>query len=364
MADLADIVARLTAGLHAAGLPVGPDRAERFARAVTIAQPRTLAQLRACARVTLSVNHDDGGLVDRVFAAVFEGFVDPADSRGSGPSLVDSTGAFEASFSAGGRSTQGHEVPLATAGSDTERLNHRDFSDLSADELLLLADAMARLRLATPVRRSRRTRVGAGSRVDLRATLRLAHRNAGEALSLVRQRRRDRTRRLVVLCDISGSMAPYGRALLQLLYCAKRASHAEIFTFATQLTRLTPALGTSPLRVLAEASAAAPDWSGGTRIGAALQEFLDRYGRRGMARGAVILIISDGWETGTPDTLEDAMRRLKLLAHRIVWANPRTQSPRYRPLVGGMAAAWPYCDAVVSAHSLDTLDELLSCIRA
>jgi uncharacterized protein with von Willebrand factor type A (vWA) domain len=364
VADLADIVARLTAGLHTAGLPVGPDRAERFTRAVTVAQPRTLAQLRACARVTLSVNHDDGGLVDQVFAAVFEGLVDPADSRGSGPSLVDSATASAASFSTGGRSRDGRETPVATVGSDAERLSHRDFGDLSPDELLMLATAMARLRVATPVRRSRRTRRGVGSRVDLRATLRLAHRSAGEALGLVRQRRRDRTRRLVVLCDISGSMAPYARALLQLLYCAKRACRAEIFTFATQLTRLTTALGSSPARALAEASAAAPDWSSGTRIGAAIQEFLDRYGRRGMARGAVILIISDGWETGTPTALEDAMRRLKLLAYRIVWANPRTQSARYQPLVGGMAAAWPYCDAVVSAHSLDTLDELLSCIRA
>lgn len=175
---------------------------------------------------------------------------------------------------------------------------------------------------------------------------------------------RKRARRLVVLCDISGSMEPYARALLQLLYCARRGSRAEIFTFATQLTRLTPALAGSPTRALAEASAAAPDWSGGTRIGAALQAFLQRFGRRGMARGAVVLIISDGWETGSPEVLAHSMQRLALLAHRIVWANPRTQSPRYQPLVGGMAAAWPYCDAIVSAHSLDAIDGLLNALSA
>ena len=115
-----------------------------------------------------------------------------------------------------------------------------------------------------------------------------------------------------------------------------------MFVFATQLTRLTPVLARSlPGPALAQAGTAAPDWSGGTRIGAAVTEFLDRYGRRGMARGAVVLIISDGWETGDPAELGAAMARLSRLAYRIVWVNPRTQSPRYRPLVGGMAAAWP-----------------------
>ena len=116
--------------------------------------------------------------------------------------------------------------------------------------------------------------------------------------------------------------------------------------------------------MLAKAGEAAPDWSGGTRIGAAIKEFNDRYGARGMARGAVVLIISDGWETGEPGLLGVQMARLSRIAHRIVWANPRTQSPRYRPEVGGMAAAWPYCDAVVSAHNLDALDDLLAALHA
>ena len=120
----------------------------------------------------------------------------------------------------------------------------------------------------------------------------------------------------------------------------------------------------SPDTMLARAGAAAPDWSGGTRIGAAVKEFNDRYGSRGMARGAIVLIISDGWETGDPALLGAQMARLHRVAHRIVWANPRTQSPRYRPEVGGMAAAWPYCDAVVSAHNLDALDDLLAALHA
>jgi len=134
--------------------------------------------------------------------------------------------------------------------------------------------------------------------------------------------------------------------------------------FAARMTRLTPALDAGPhATLLAKAGEAAPDWSGGTRIGAALKEFNDRYGCRGMARGAVVLIISDGWETGDPELLGAQMARLSRVAHRIVWANPRTQSPRYRPEVGGMAAAWPYCDAVVSAHNLDALDDLLGALQ-
>ncbi|MCL2581637.1 MAG: VWA domain-containing protein, partial [Streptosporangiales bacterium] len=139
----------------------------------------------------------------------------------------------------------------------------------------------------------------------------------------------------------------------------------EVFTFATRLTRLTPALSAaSPETMLARAGEAAPDWSGGTRIGAALHEFNDRYGVRGMGRGAVVLIISDGWETGDPSLLGEQMARLHRVAYRIVWANPRTQSPRYRPEVGGMAAAWPYCDAVVSAHNFESLDDLLEALRS
>ncbi|MBO0804739.1 MAG: VWA domain-containing protein, partial [Nocardiopsaceae bacterium] len=207
---------------------------------------------------------------------------------------------------------------------------------------------------------------------DMRRTLRQARRTGGEPVRIERRAVRDRPRRLVVLCDISGSMEPYARALLQLMYVASRSGslqdpsrpRTEVFTFATRLTRLTPALSAAtPETMLARAADAAPDWSGGTRIGAALREFNDRYGVRGMGRGAVVLIISDGWETGDPALLGTQMARLHRVAYRVVWANPRTSSPRYRPEVGGMAAAWPYCDAIVSAHNFDALDDLLAALR-
>ena len=168
-----------------------------------------------------------------------------------------------------------------------------------------------------------------------------------------------------MLCDISGSMEPYARALLQLVYCAAATGgpRAEVFTFATRLTRLTRVLAkVRPEVALERAGRAAPDWSGGTRIGEALKTFLDRHGARGIARGAVVLIISDGWETGDAEVLGTQMARLSRLAHRIVWVNPRAASPRYQPLVAGMAAAWPYCDAVVSANSLSALNPLIEAL--
>jgi uncharacterized protein with von Willebrand factor type A (vWA) domain len=389
--DLAGIVARFAGVLHSAGVPVGPDRAERFARAVTVASPRSVPELRALAHATLAFHHAQDAVLDRVFDAVFGGFLDPADSRGdqnvpltealarastqippryrnvsagAPPAGADPSTGDSGSRSEKARDDEGQEIEIPSAGSELERLHHREFSQLTPDELMLLANRMADLRLATPIRPSRRMRRAAGGRrIDLRSSLRLAHRSGGDPLRLVRRKRRERPRRLVVLCDISGSMEPYARAMLQLLYCAAGAADAEVFTFATRLTRLTPILArTLPGPALARAGESAPDWSGGTRIGAALQEFLDRYGRAGMARGAVVMVISDGWETGDPTLLGQQMERLSRLAHRIVWVNPRTQSPKYRPLVGGMAAAWPFCDAVVSAHRMDALDDLVDAL--
>jgi uncharacterized protein with von Willebrand factor type A (vWA) domain len=197
----------------------------------------------------------------------------------------------------------------------------------------------------------------------MRATLRHARRTGGHTFRLIGEVPAKRPRRLIVLCDISGSMEPYARAMIQLLYCAAGGAGAEVFTFATRLTRLTTALARStPAVALARAAAAAPDWHGGTRLGEALKEFNDAYGRRGMARGAVVLIISDGWDTGDPEIVRREMQRLSLVAFRIVWMNPRTKSMAYQPLAGGMAAAWPYCDAVVSGHSLDAVDQLAAAL--
>jgi uncharacterized protein with von Willebrand factor type A (vWA) domain len=390
------MAAGLGIALHTAGLPVGPDRCERLARAVTVMGATSVAELRACALATMV--SDPGQMItfDRVFAALFGTPspvrdlmppVQPAFPRAEpdgGPEPDAQSPGDPDGWSAGmqvsasGAAADDADEPLAEApavrhvASAAERLRGRDFTELSAGELRQLVTLMREMTLAVPPRRTRRYRAARdGKRPDLRRTLRLARRSGGEAIRLARRARRVRPRRLVVLCDISGSMEPYARALLLLLYAINGgqlrggSNRPEVFSFATRLTRLTPALAAAtPDTMLAKAGEAAPDWSGGTRIGAAVKEFNDHYGSRGMARGAVVLIISDGWETGEPELLGAQMARLSRVAHRIVWANPRTQSPRYRPEVGGMAAAWPYCDAVVSAHNLDALDDLLSALRA
>ena len=169
-----------------------------------------------------------------------------------------------------------------------------------------------------------------------------------------------------MLCDISGSMEPYARAYLQFLTCAAGSGpNAEAFVFATRLTRLTRALASrNPERAIQRAAAAAPDWSSGTRIGDALREFNDRHGRRGMARGAVIVILSDGWERGDPMLVGREMERLARLAHRIVWVNPRVSADAFSVQSGGMVAALPYCDALVSGHSFEALGEVVDAIGA
>jgi uncharacterized protein len=383
--DLAEVAGRLGHLLHAAGVPVTPERSGRFAAALALAFPTTTSALYWAARVTLVSDQTQLATFDRVFAQVVGGGIDPAAARGDPanpptsplrpgerrpPSSGQQPGAAGRSpgpdpnpVGPAGAAEDGRETVLAAVSSQ-ERLRAKDFASLTPEEHLRLRTLLARLALAPPPRRARRhARDRRGPRLDLRATLARAHRTGGDPVTAVRRRRRTRPRRLVLLCDVSGSMEPYARAYLQLLHSAVGGARAEAFVFATRLTRLTRALETrQPDAALQRAGQLAPDWSGGTRIGAAVKAFTDGYGRRGMARGAVVVIVSDGWERDDPALLGQEMERLSRLAYRIVWVNPRQASPRYAPLVGGMAAALPYVDAFVSGHSAAALDEVLAAI--
>ena len=406
--DIAALAALLAAALRSAGLPAGADRGERLAGALAVMGAATIAELHSCALATMVSGPHQADAFERVFNELFgaprknlivasAARADSDDGAGPQPAgageFPPEPGGLDEAL-ASGEEPEHEPDPASGAGapavrrvaSMTERLRERDFARLSSAELAQLASLMRELVITVPARRTRRHRPRKnGALFDLRRTMRLATRTGGEPVRIVRRAVRSRPRRLVVLCDISGSMEPYARAVLQLMYVASRSAGAsggggsgssgptrdtarprtEVFTFATRLTRLTPSLASaSPEMMLAKAAEAAPDWAGGTRIGAALREFNDGYGGRGMARGAVVLIISDGWETGAPALLGVQLARLHRIAYRIVWANPRTQSDRYRPEVGGMAAAWPYCDAVVSAHSFEALDDLLTALRA
>ena len=391
--DLALVAARFGAALRAAGVPADPGRCERFASAVTVARPVTVSGLYLCALATLVASKDHIETLRRVFEAIFGGLPDVPVTRSEppvpgGPEAAQGPPPAADLLREAARAAQSHTIRPAIGQQDpamggdenssgdepllarevlasaTERLASTDFAELSPAELLLLSGLMRKLTLAVPLRRSRRPQLTSrGRQTDLRSTLRQARRTGGHPLRLARRAPLREPRRLVVLCDISGSMEPYARAMLQLLYCAAGGAQAEVFTFATRLTRITGTLAhVRPGLALHQAGKAAPDWLGGTRIGESIAEFNDSYGRRGMARGAVVVIISDGWDTGDPALLRREMERLSRVAHRIVWVNPRTQSPEYQPLAGGMAAAWPYCDAVVSAHSLNALDELTAAL--
>ena len=260
----------------------------------------------------------------------------------------------------------GEREVLLAAASTEERLRSTSFADLTEQEVAAVRDLVRRLLLGTPERRSRRTRPTSrrGDRLDLRRTVRAAQRTGGDPARLVHAHRRTQPRRLVLLCDVSGSMEPYTRVYLTLLQGAVAGARAEAFVFSTRLTRLTRQLSLrDPDQALARAGATASDWAGGTRLATAISRFVADHGRRGLARGAVVAVLSDGWAQDDPGDVADAMRRLRRLAHRIVWVNPRQAAPGYAPLVGGMAAALPYCDAFVSGHSLAVLEQVVAAVR-
>jgi uncharacterized protein with von Willebrand factor type A (vWA) domain len=378
----------LAAALRRAGVPTPPERVARLARALILVPPSDRDSLYWACRVSLVAGRAQLPVFDAVFAAVFDGRLDPADSRGD-PTAPPAVGAEPrtrpvppdrrpsepaqpapdggprtAPPGPGGDDGPERETVLAVA-SAQERLGHTAFAELDPAELVEVRSLVRRLVLATPERLSRRTRPGRGRRLDVRRTVAAAQRSGGDVERLVFAQRRPRRRRLVLLCDVSGSMQPYTRVFLTLLQGAVADASAEAFVFATGVTRLTRQLiGRDADAALARAAAVSTGWSGGTRLAASIEEFLTVFGRRGMARGAVVVVLSDGWATDPPEEVAKAMARLRRLAHRIVWVNPRAAAPGFAPKVGGMAAALPFCDAFVSGHSLAALEEVVAAVRA
>lgn len=249
--------------------------------------------------------------------------------------------------------------------SAVETLRHKDFADYSAEELEEAQAMMNDIRLAGTPRRSFRQRPARrGRRPDVRRTVRTTLRTGGEPIERRWTKPDERLRRLVLLVDISGSMEPYARALLRFVQAAVTArQRVEAFSIGTRLTRLTRELGSrDPDRALALASDRVQDWSGGTRLGECLRSFNDLWGVRGMARGACVVILSDGWDRGNPDLLAEQMQRLHRVSDRVVWVNPLKVSPGYAPLARGMAAALPFVDDFVEGHSVRAMEQLAQVI--
>ena len=342
--------------LRAAGVDATPDRVHQTVLATQHLDPARRRDLYWAGRLTLCSGPEDLERYDRVFDAYFAG--DAAPPRRSVPPVtVVRPVAVPGADGSGDPGPE--EAPAATA-SDVEVLRHRDLAALSPAEREAVRALIAAIDPVGATRLSRRHRPSHRGALDTRRTVRAMLRRGGEPVRLEHRARRPRPRRLVLIVDVSGSMQPYADAFLRFAHAASRARPGtEVFTVGTRLTRVTREMrGRDPSAALLAVSGSVPDWSGGTRLGELLKAFLDRWGQRGLARGAVVLVASDGWERGDATLLGEQMHRLSRLAHRVVWANPHRGQPDFAPMTAGMQAALPHVDDFVDGHSLAALQHL------
>ncbi len=353
--------------LREAGLDVPVGATITFAEGLAAVGLERPEQVYWAGRTTLLRRPEDIGLYDQAFRAFWLG-EGPPPARGPEPEQLTVTLAYDdPDAPEGDEGDEGSEGPvLSVRWSPTEVLRHRDFAVYTTAEFEEARRLMADLRLAGALRRSRRLRptMRNRGRPDVRRTVRRALRAGGEPMSRAYLAPATRPRRVVLLCDVSGSMEPYARALLRFLHAAVVGrGRVEAFALGTRLTRITRELSSrDPDAALASAAKRVVDWSGGTRLGEGLREFNDRWGVRGMARGAVVVVLSDGWDRGDPEVLGEQMARLARVAYRIVWVNPLKATPEYAPLARGMAAALPHVDEFVEGHSLASLEHLVEVI--
>jgi uncharacterized protein len=348
--------------LRAAGVPASPDRVHAMVTAIVTLDVTARADVYWAGRLTLCSSPEDLDRYDRAFAAYFAGEQAPPRRRVA-PVEVSRPVAVPGRTEPPSRRSWDEPVSVATA-SRTEVLRHRDLAALTASERETVRRLIAAIDPVGESRRSRRYRPSVRGALDTRRTVRSLLRRGGEPARLEHRARRVRPRRLVLMVDVSGSMQPYAEPLLRFAHAAARRRPAtEVFTVGTRLTRVSREMrGRDPSAALAAVGRAVPDWSGGTRLGELLQTFLDRWGQRGVARGAVVVIASDGWERGDAVLLETQMARLHRLAHRVVWVNPHRGQPGYAPMTAGMVAALPHVDDFVDGHSLAALERLAEVI--
>ncbi|WP_353952799.1 VWA domain-containing protein [Knoellia sp. S7-12] len=357
-----EILLGFARALRAAGVAVTADRERTYLQAVATVGLEDQAAVYAVGRATLCGSPSDLERHDLVYAAWF-GAQRPGIAQRA-PLRPPVSMADLQDGDAGEESGDGDPEDVRAVASATEVLRHRDIASMSASERAALAGMFAALRPRSPRRRTHRLTAASRGRVDARRTLREMVRRHGEPGPIRYRRRAERARRVVVLLDVSGSMSAYTDALLRLghVWCRSSAS-VEVFTVGTRLTHVTRALQQpDPDRALVAAGQVIPDWSGGTRLADGVRAFLERWGRRGMARGAVVVIVSDGWERGEPEGLAEQMRRLHALSHHVVWANPHRGHPAYAPVQQGIVAALPYVDTFVAGHSMAAFAELLEVV--
>ncbi|RYB93395.1 VWA domain-containing protein [Nocardioides oleivorans] len=353
--------------LRAAGVPVTQDRSHGFLAAVATVGAGDRQATYWAGRATLCGSPDDLERYDQVFASWFDPHDGLPRARPREHSRPQTAHLLPDTEVAGGPGDGEEDVVQAMA-STSEVLRHRDVATLDAAEKRRLAGMFARLSLHPPARRTARHRKWHRGQVDAARTLRRSLRHLGEPAEIAWRRRGTRPRRVVLLVDVSGSMSAYADALLRLAHRLTQSARAgggavETFTVGTRLTHVTRALRSPDAdRAIVAAGEVVPDWSGGTRLGETLRVFLDRWGQRGLARGAVVVVFSDGWERGDAELLGEQMARLQRVAHRVIWVNPHRGKAGYEPLQGGVVAALPHCDDFLAGHSLATFADLTEVI--
>jgi uncharacterized protein len=353
--------------LRRAGISAGTDRTLEFVRALEEVGLERRDGVYWAGRATFCSRYEDLKTYDAAFQAFWDELnadrLPPQPRREQPAAELDSVQPPKETVEA----DESGEEAVHLRYSPVEVLRSKDFALYTAEEFDELHRLLADLRLTGALRRSRRLEPSRRGRFDHRRTMRGALRTGGEPVRHRFRSARSQPRRVVLLCDISGSMEHYSRALMRFLHAGvvSGTGRLEAFALGTRMTRLTRELTTKdPDRALREAAGAVEDWSGGTRLGDAMKAFVDRWGQRGMARGAVIVILSDGWDRGDVDVLAEQMARLKRLAYRIIWVNPLKAAVGYQPLAGGMAAALPYVDVFLSGHNFDSLEELAEAIAS
>jgi len=360
--------------LREGGVECGPGRLQDAVRALEAVGIGSRSDVYWGLRCTLISRHEDLEVFDAAFAAFWDGAPSRTlgDERQSAPAgepgeQAGAGGELGAELSAGEADPGEGEAERGTASSAVERLRRLDFAEYGPMELRRARRLVGRVARAAPKRRSRRLeRAHDGRTLDVRRTLMSAMRTGGHPLERSWRRRRVVPRKLVFLVDVSGSMEPYARGTIMFLQAAVGPGRkVEAFTFGTRLTRVTPQLeGHDPDRALRAAAETVPDWAGGTRIGENLSVFNDRWGRRGLVRGAAVVIVSDGWERGDSQLLAVEMRRLRRGAHVVVWVNPLAAEPGFEPLAQGMAAALPHIDVLLPGHNLASLEALAEVLES
>ncbi|MDA0370568.1 MAG: VWA domain-containing protein [Actinomycetota bacterium] len=319
------------------------------------------------ARATLVRRPEDFALFDRAFSVFWtqRHTLESVDDEMQHVTLLVDTDTDEGSDDKGEAESLDDDS-IALRFSAVETLRHKDFARYSPTELAEAQDLMSRLRLAGSPRESFRFVKGSSSRPDLRRTVRASLATGGEPIRRHWLEPDQRLRRLVLLLDVSGSMEPYSRALVRFVQAAVAGRQkVEAFAIGTRLTRVTRELShRDPDRALARAAERVADWSGGTRLGDSLRRFNDEWGVRGMARGAIVVILSDGWDRGDTDVLASEMERLHRVSFRTIWVNPLKVTPGYAPLARGMAAALPHVDHFVEGHSIDAMERLARVVSA